>query len=235
MAWNEGKALEAALSFQKGEQKGFEFFFNSLYAPLRYHAYKILKDDFWMDDIIESSFIKLWDNRGTLNNPKVISAWLYTTVKNESLHKIQGVVLREKNENKYYESRDLLTHETDYDLIKTEVHRKLYESVNSLPQACGRILKLLFFDGLTVSEICTKLKLSSSCIKTQKARGLMLLRKKYNVSIESVRQKQERWIRSVYLNCITDKSFTHKLYGIDSNTIMSIRNGRTWKHITETL
>lgn len=234
MAWNEEKAMEAALSLKRGEQKGFEFFFNALYKTLRFRSFVILKDEFWADDIVEGSFIKLWQERQTIDaHPKVITSWLYTTVKNDSLNKKTTNSIRHKNEKNCSSLIDLITPETDHALIKAEVYRELYDNIDSLPIGCRRILKLLFLEGLSIKEIATKLSLTPSCIKTQKARALTLLRKKYKVSPELIQQKNERWVKAIYFSRSKNNGRSSKLYGMNICSIWNIRNGVAWASITK--
>src|ERR1044071_8998431 len=69
-------------AFQRGEEKGFTYFFNELYPALLYFAFRILNDKAASKDIVEDSFIKIWERHSSFNHPKVIKSWLYTTVRN---------------------------------------------------------------------------------------------------------------------------------------------------------
>src|SRR6185436_5676399 len=90
MTWNEEKGMEAALSFQRGEEKGFTWFFNELYGSLHYYAFRLLNDKPSAEDAVENSFIKIWERRSGFHHPNVIKAWLYTTVHNDCLNKLQA-------------------------------------------------------------------------------------------------------------------------------------------------
>src|SRR3954469_8578611 len=69
-------------AFQRGEEKGFTYFFNELYPALLYFAFRIIDDKPAAKDIVEESFIKIWERHTTFTHNKVIKSWLYTTVRN---------------------------------------------------------------------------------------------------------------------------------------------------------
>jgi RNA polymerase sigma-70 factor (family 1) len=167
-------------AFQRGEEKGFNYFFNSLYPALLYYAFRILNDKPAAEDVVGESFIKIWERHSTFSHPKVIKSWLYTTVRNGCLNRLQQqqrsmaqqAQLARQQEGSF-ESYAL------HEIIRAEVIRELYENIESLPTACRQIFKMLYIQGKTVREIAEELKLSISTIKNQKARGLALLRKRF--------------------------------------------------------
>ena len=166
-------------AFQRGEEKGFTYFFNALYPALLYYAFRILNDKPTSEDVVEESFIKIWERHSTFTHPKVIKAWLYTTVRNGCLNRLQqqqrsATQVEQIARMKEGEHESYALHE----IIRAEVIRELHANIESLPTACRQIFKMLYIQGKTVREIASELELSISTIKNQKARGLGLLRKR---------------------------------------------------------
>ncbi len=64
------------------------------------------------------------------------------------------------------------------DIIRSEFFGELYKTLNSLPKECRKVFNMLYIQGKSVSEIADELNLSPSTIKTQKTRGLAVLKKK---------------------------------------------------------
>lgn len=167
-------------AFQRGEEKGFTYFFNSLYPALLYYAFRILNDRPAAEDVVGESFIKIWERHSTFAHPKVIKSWLYTTVRNGCLNRLQQQH-RSLAQQEQLAKQSEGTHESYalHEMIRAEVIRELYENIESLPSACRQIFKMLYIQGKTVREIAEELQLSISTIKNQKARGLALLRKRF--------------------------------------------------------
>jgi RNA polymerase sigma-70 factor (ECF subfamily) len=69
----------------------------------------------------------------------------------------------------------------DEKIIQTELTATLLNLLEDLPQGCSRILKMCYIDGLKNSEIAEQLNISIHTVKSQKNRGLALLKEKVSV------------------------------------------------------
>jgi RNA polymerase sigma-70 factor (family 1) len=167
-------------AFQRGEEQGFNYFFRGLYPSLLLFAYRLLKDRSRAEDVVGESFIKIWSRHSSFSHHKVIKSWLYTTVRNGCLNQLQ---LEQRDHIRQREiasqTRDVESYALE-EMIQAEVIDELYRHIESLPRACRSIFKMLYIQGKTVRETAEELNLSISTIKNQKARGLLLLRKKWN-------------------------------------------------------
>jgi len=228
--------VEAAKLFQMGEEKGFEYFFNLYYNQLSCYASRMVKGDpHTIEDLIETSFIKIWETRHTFtqHSPRVIKAWLYTTLRRDCIRHINNVRTKRNklvdfsfNEEDEYDNEGKRTdmpqpiepRPIDANLIKSEVVRL----VEGLPPACRQIIKLLYFDELSVNDIADLLDLSISTIKNQKARGLMLLRNKYGLSKEFVREKLQNRLQAVTNSGLSIMN-TSRSFGIDRRTVLKYK------------
>lgn len=175
MGWNDENAIEAARSFQRGEEKGFSYFFNSLYSPLNYFAFRIVNDLDLAEDVVEESFIKIWRRHSDFTHPKVIKSWMYTTVKNGALNRLQQISRDEKINNDIGYNIDYIELSVDNKIIQAEVYHEIMNHIEYLPTACKRIFELMYKEGLTPKETSKNLGLSISTIKNQKARGIKLI------------------------------------------------------------
>lgn len=173
----DGDIYDYVASFQRGEEKGFTFFFNKHYPALTYYAYRKLNDVETAEDVVKESFIKIWERHSTFTHPKVIMSWLYTTVRNGCLNKMQQRARMIQAENKFVDEE---SYEKSYmhDIIRAELIAEIHLAYNSLPTACRQIFKMLYLQGKTIKEVAEELELSISTIKNQKARALGLLRKR---------------------------------------------------------
>lgn len=171
---------EHALSFQQGEEKGFDFFFRELFPSLCFFANRILNDRCEAEDIASSAFIKIWKKHSQFDNGRNIRSYLYQIVRNDCLKFLQqrSRTSAMQNEIKYLVNVNI-DDNSEADIIRSEFFYELYNAFNNLPSECRRIFKMLYIEGKTVKEIAQELKLSLSTVKTQKARGLAVLKKKF--------------------------------------------------------
>lgn len=166
--------IKMALSFQRGEREGFEYFFNKLFVGLVGYGYRFIKDQDVASDIAEHAFMKIWERRETFSHHLVIQDYLYVIVKNECLRLFNKQKTIDKYVDGYnkYEISRLSDCEADQTLIKSEAKRIVHDWLGKLPPECSKIMKLMYVDGLSSREIANHLEVSISTVKNQKARGL---------------------------------------------------------------
>jgi RNA polymerase sigma-70 factor (ECF subfamily) len=171
--------LEMSLAFQQGKERGFDFFFLELFPSLCFFANRMLKDRCEAEDIASNAFIKIWNRHFRFDNAKNIRSYLYQIVRNDCLTFMQqkSRAAAMQKEIEYLTTVDLKNnYETE--IIRAEFYMQLYIAINRLPSECKKIFTMLYIHGKTVKEISKELNLSPSTIKTQKARGLSVLKKK---------------------------------------------------------
>jgi RNA polymerase sigma-70 factor (family 1) len=166
-------------AFQQGEEKGFDFFFRELFPALCFFANHIMDNRCEAEDIASSAFIKIWKRHSQFDDAKNIRSYLYQIVRNDCFSFLQqkNRSAKVQKEIKYL---SVVNFEDNYesDIIRAEFFAELYLAINSLPKECKKVFTMLYIHGKTVKEISKELKLSPSTIKAQKARGLIILRKK---------------------------------------------------------
>lgn len=164
------------LSFQRGEEEGFNFFFKKLYPALCFFANKIIHNRPAAEEIASEAFIKIWQRHEQFSDAGDIKAYLYQIVKNDSLKWLQKdarISIAERN--------IALTDSTPShfeDIVWSEVTSELHQAISSLPKACRQVFEMLYIEGKSINETAAALRLSPSTVRTQKARGLVFLRRK---------------------------------------------------------
>ena len=173
-------AHDHALAFERGEEKAFDFFFRQLFPSLCFFANHILDDRREAEDIASSAFIKIWKRHSQFNDSNSIRSYLYQIVRNDCLKFLQQRerTLKMQKEIKYL-TPGLTKDNCESDIIRAEFFGALYKALNSLPRECRKVFRMLYIDGKKVSEIAEELKISASTVKSQKARGLALLKQKF--------------------------------------------------------
>jgi RNA polymerase sigma-70 factor (family 1) len=167
-------------AFQRGEEAGFTYFFNSLYEALTYYAFRIVDDRHTAEEIAGDAFIKLWKRHTLFDNSRAIKSWLYTTVRHDCLHYLkQEQKTLTQQEHLAKDQKNIHESFVLHEMIRAEVLREIYKNIESLPGACRNIFRMLYIQGKTVREIADELQLSISTIKNHKARGIALLRNRF--------------------------------------------------------
>lgn len=164
-------------SFQMGEEKGFAYFFNTLYPALLYYAFRFMNDKFLAEDVVQRSFIKIWERHHSFDHPQVIKSWLYTTTRNACLVRIREINSRgEHHKIIASESEDSYAPTYEDNIIRAEVVNQMRKAINILPTECKKVFKCLYILDCSVRQTADRLGLSISTVKNQLSRGLQILR-----------------------------------------------------------
>lgn len=158
------------------EESSLEDLFKEYYERLVYFAYQVIKDKDTAEDIVQETFIKFWNQRKNIEaDGLAIKSYLYSTVKNNCLN----ILRHQKVEEKYKEKLGKVYSEEVgivQLIIRAEVVSELHRALQTLPAGCRQISRLGYFEGKSNPEIAAELGISVNTVKTQKQRGLQLLR-----------------------------------------------------------
>ncbi len=160
--------------------ESFAVLFNSSYAKLCHFARQFLKDDDDAKDIVQEAFVKYWDIKDEIAGDALsVSSFLYSSVKNACLNKLR----RQKLESTFLNTRDADPMEEAVALnamIRTEVLAEIHKVITTLPENCQLVFRMGYLEGLKNPEIAAELGISINTVKTQKKRGLQLLKTRLN-------------------------------------------------------
>lgn len=151
-------------------QNDFSRLFKEWYAPICYFADSLLKDAKTAEDVATDAFIRLWENHEQFKNSLSCKAFLYKVVRNRCLNllrhkKVEQVYINAQGLNKGFDK-------TVFDrLIETELAEKLARALQQLPPKCHEIVKMVYWEGKTSSEIAEQLNLSVHTVKEHRKKG----------------------------------------------------------------
>lgn len=162
--------------FRQGFEISLDHFFHSYYTPLCFFASRIIGDTESAKDIASIAFTKTWAKREKLDTARAIRAYLYQVVRNDCYKWLQQQQKRTAAEKELVLISPPATESQLELVIASEVIGELYRHMQQLPPACRNVFNKLYVEGKGVSEAAAELQLSVSTVKTQKARGLAVLR-----------------------------------------------------------
>jgi RNA polymerase sigma-70 factor (ECF subfamily) len=169
--------------FQKGDEKGFNFFYKEYYDTLCYFSFQIIKDELEAEGLVAQTFTRLWDRHTNFHSLASIRSFLYTTAKNASLNWLR----KQKNEGQKARELAYLSQENENTiadkLIEIEFYREIFAILKTLPPNCRKIFEMIYFQGKNFEQISEELNLSESTVRSQKARGLKLIRQRISWTI----------------------------------------------------
>ncbi len=146
-------------------QLAFKTLFSKYYRPLTVFASTYVGEQDAARDIVQTVFLRLWENRERISIDRSEKSYLYQCVKNACYNHIasskKGVKV-DLNPSMVVVEDDVL--ET---MIAVETRERIYKAIESLPAQCREIFKLSRIHQLKHAEIAEKLKLSEKTIENQ--------------------------------------------------------------------
>jgi RNA polymerase sigma-70 factor (ECF subfamily) len=159
-----------------GNVSSFENFFKKNYHLACLVALRYLKDEQLAEDIVQETFLYLWQKREELKIQRNLKQYLLFAVRNRSINYLQ----REKQFDQLPEN-DLISdfkEDPDENFSEEEFAVHIARSIEELPPQCKKIFLLAYNDHLTYNEIASVLSLSKNTIKTQMGIAYKILREK---------------------------------------------------------
>lgn len=157
--------------------------FDESYHALVYFAFKIVESKSEAEDIVQDAFANYWNQCDEISEAvPAIKSYLYQSVRNASLNLLRHRVVKDK----YQQNAPELS---EYDksslelMLEAEAVALLSQAINTLPAGCRKITELSYLQGKRNEEIASELGISVNTVKTQKQRGLQLLRSKLSPAL----------------------------------------------------
>ena len=162
--------------FREGENAALAFFFDLHFKSLCFFATRLANDTFQAEDIVTDCFLKLWERRQDFDTAQNLKAFLYISCRNASLNYLTVQKRGNSAREIYVNQFDYIEESVLNQIIKTEVLAALDLEIQHLPDRCGEIFKLIYFEGKKTDDIARELNLSVQTVRNQKTRAIELLR-----------------------------------------------------------
>lgn len=154
-----------------------QMLYRAFYKALVGYSMQIVEGKEIAEDIVQEVFSNTWIRKNTYQSVGTLKAYLYNSVRNESINHIRHQQVRQGHlENIELQYKEMHTDENlELILHKEEVYRMLFTAIDQLPTR-QRELFLHVMRGKKNSEIAEAMGISMNTVKKQRQRGLELLR-----------------------------------------------------------
>ena len=131
------------------------------------------------EDVVNSSFIKLWENQHKLATDLSPKSYLYKIVDNISLNIARHEKVKKQHAEHVLKTTTEDISETSFDTIDLkQLSAAIDIAITELPEQMRRIFELRKFEGLKYAEIAGRLNISIKTVDTQMSRAMTRLREK---------------------------------------------------------
>ena len=154
-------------------EDNFEHIFKTFFGPLCNYVNSHIKDWEGSREIVQSTFLKIWENKDAIEVTTTAKTYLYSAVKNRMIDYIRAN--KRRGEVEEDQSDEII--EEDSELMDTMVLRQeILKSLNKLKPKMKKIFLLCKIEGLTYGEAAAYLDISKRTVEDNIAKALVLLR-----------------------------------------------------------
>lgn len=147
--------------------------YETYYSPLVDFARFQINDREHARDIVQKTFMHLWENRHGLGIESNLQGYLFTSVKNRCINHHRHLKVRNEHRKNTQHLRPI--EDTD-EMVSQEIENRVQQAIEALPDQCKAVFKLSRFDQLKYQEIAEKLGLSIKTVEAHMGRALRQLR-----------------------------------------------------------
>ncbi|HEY9007600.1 MAG TPA: RNA polymerase sigma-70 factor [Ohtaekwangia sp.] len=163
-------------SLKTGDITAFEMLFRTHYQPLCNYAYTFVQDRDEAEEIVQSTFLSVWEKRENLEIRTAIKPYLYAMVRNACLNMLKHEKIKQQHATIELAVAEKSVESVTRSVMASELETKIYEAMEKLPQQCRLIFKLSRFEELKYSEIADQLNLSVKTVENQMGKALKIMR-----------------------------------------------------------
>lgn len=160
---------------RKGEPKAFEALFYLLNDALVRYALLFVKQQQEAEEIVQESFLKLWDKRKMVDAGFNLKAYLFKSVHNQALNYLRHleiVALHEKHQAETHKNHEEA--HAPHPFLK----HALYSAIAELPKRTQLVFRLSRLNGYKHKEIAQKLSISEKTVEVQVRKARLILQDK---------------------------------------------------------
>lgn len=161
---------------RKGNKKAFEKIYVKYSKILGFFLIGYLKSIDDAEEVIQDTFVKVWENRQSIDPDLNFKNYLFKISKHVFLNKLRRKHVEDNYRNNYIEICSEQDNSTEDGIILSDYENFYIKVVNNLPPKRRDIFLLSREQGLTYNEIAKTMNISHKTVEKQMSEALRYLR-----------------------------------------------------------
>lgn len=163
-------------ALRQDSKEAFSLLFQTYYTDLVLFCGNFVKDKDSCEDIVQSIFLKLWNDRKNIQIEISLRSYLLKAVRNSCLDEFRHIEIVRQYETEYGSSV-LDNYDTENYILYSDLYAHLSRALEKIPDLYKEAFVLNRFEGLKYREIAEKLNVSERTVEVRVSKTLDLLRK----------------------------------------------------------
>jgi RNA polymerase sigma-70 factor, ECF subfamily len=168
-----------------GDEETYIFLFKDYYVSLCSYSRRYVGRKDIAEEIVSETFMKIWENRNTLNINSSIKGYLFHAVCNNSLNYLRNLK-RENIIETYFQDpkfenmgfAEILEETEEQSLLMENISTKIEEAVSQLPRQQQSVFRLKRQEGKKIREVAQLMGLSVKTVEMHLSKASINLQKK---------------------------------------------------------
>lgn len=165
-----------AEEIRQSNKRAFDELFRTLYPQLVKFAVSCTKEKSSAGDIVQDTFVALWQKRKSIDPEQSLKAYLYRIVRNRSLNYLRNRSSEISQPDIIIDDKLQTEQEVDSGKNIDELSDKFEEWIEQLPERQQEAFELSRFDGLSHDEIAAVMEVSPKTVNNHIVAALKQLR-----------------------------------------------------------
>lgn len=163
----------------KGDKNAFEWLFKKKYYNLCFYATKLMGNNILSEEIVQDTFVEIWEKKLQIRFTSSVNAYLYTTVHNKCINYLKHQKVISAYKKYIIETKENFNISDIPDSIYNDknIVLEIENAIKNLPEKCREIFNLSRFDNKKYREIAVLLQISPKTVENQMGIALDKLRK----------------------------------------------------------
>ena len=168
--------IETLEVLKQGDKVVFENIFKNYYEKLCNYANSFIGDIDESEEIVQTTFIILWEKRKTIDIHTSVKSYLYQAIRNQCLNKIKHDRVKQTHFEYISYQSEIESGDGYQGIVGKELDEMINRAINSLPPQCRTVFNMSRFENYTYSEIAKELNLSVKTIENHMGKALRIMR-----------------------------------------------------------
>ena len=177
---------ELLIKLQSGDRVSFERLYNTYSDRIYSKLLKLTKAEDIADELLQDTFVKLWDKRHLINPDLYFKAWLYKVAENELYQFYRKVARDKKLQAHIIDTFTEAYSHTEEDIYLKESRELLNRAIDQLSPQRKEVFNLCKIEGKSYDEAASLLGISPSTVSNHLVKANTSIRKYLFHSKESI-------------------------------------------------
>lgn len=164
------------LRLKAGDQSAFSSIFSAFYKDLVLFAMRYTKDLSSAEEIVQDTFVRLWEDHESVNISISIKSYLLKTIQNKFIDWCRHNKIRQTHFDFILGGTLQSESDTDGYLLRDELQAQIDDALAELPEEVSSAFRMNRYKGLKYTEIADLLGVSVRTIEVRIGKALHLLR-----------------------------------------------------------